>query len=246
MILATSLHTRHGGDDWEIRPERAVFRARDATLLVTDLHLGKSDHFRSAGIPVPDATDADTLGRLDALCRAVGARRLMILGDLFHNRGGVTPGLSAKLAAFREAWPTLEVINVRGNHDRKAGDPPASLGIECLDGPVADPGGGVAYAHEPAEGLAEPEPGGCAGGGRPGFCGHLHPAVVMKTGRDRMRMPCFLFRGNTALLPAFGAFTGNHPIRPRSGDRVYAVGPGRVADVSAAVTPRSVPARAAD
>ena len=239
MILATCLHTRHGGDEWEIRPERALVRRRDATVLVTDLHLGKSDHFRAAGIPVPDATDRDTLGRLDALCRAVDARRLVVLGDLFHNRRGVTPGLVAKLAAFRAAWPDLEVLNVRGNHDRHAGDPPAGLGIECLDGPVVDAGGGVAYAHEPAQGLAEPGADGCAGGGWPSFCGHLHPAVVMRTGRDRMRMPCFLFRGGTALLPAFGAFTGSSPIRPRPGDRVYAVGPGRVADVSAAVTPRA-------
>ena len=89
----------------------------------------------------------------------------------------------------------------------------------------------MAFAHEPAAGLDEP----CGDGVTPTFCGHLHPAVSMKTGRDRMRMPCFLFRGSTALLPAFGAFTGSHPIRPRPGDRIYAVGPGRVADVSAAV-----------
>ena len=55
-----------------------------------------------------------------------------------------------------------------------------------------------------------------------------------------MRMACFVFRGNVALLPAFGAFTGSHPVRPRAGDRIYAVGPDRVADVSAAVTPPSV------
>ena len=240
MIMATSLRTlvrrRRVGD-----PCRAgtVSARRDATVLVTDLHLGKSDHFRAAGIPVPDGPDNDTLGRLDALLRDAAAERLVVLGDLFHNRRGVTANLLDKLASFRAAWPDLRIENVRGNHDRHAGDPPASLGIGCLDGPVVD--GGVAYAHEPADGLNEPDGGSCAGAGRASFCGHLHPAVSMRTGRDSMRMPCFLFRGDTALLPAFGAFTGSHPIRPRPGDRVFAVGPGRVADVSAAVTPRCPP-----
>ena len=90
MIMATTLRIHFGGDDWEIRPELALVRERDRTVLVTDLHLGKSDHFRAAGIPVPHATDGDTLGRLDALLRGVDAQRLVILGDLFHDRKGVT------------------------------------------------------------------------------------------------------------------------------------------------------------
>ena len=131
MIMATTLHTRFGGDDWEIRPERALVRPRDRTVLVTDLHLGKSDHFRASGIPVPDGADGDTLGRLDALLRACEAKRLVILGDLFHNRRGVTGPVLDRLAAFRAAWPELRIQNIRGNHDRNAGDPPASL-RDCL------------------------------------------------------------------------------------------------------------------
>jgi hypothetical protein len=43
-----------------------------------------------------------------------------------------------------------------------------------------------------------------------------------------MRAACFYFSKNLALLPAFGSFTGTHPVSPRAGDRVFAVGDGRV------------------
>ena len=46
-----------------------------------------------------------------------------------------------------------------------------------------------------------------------------------------MRAPCFHFGPRVAVLPAFGAFTGMHPVRVRRGDRVFAIGPDAVVEV---------------
>jgi metallophosphoesterase superfamily enzyme len=55
------------------------------------------------------------------------------------------------------------------------------------------------------------------------MAGHWHPAVLLKgRGRQRLRVPCFWFGKQNALLPAAGAFTGGHVIEPEPGDRVYA------------------------
>ena len=43
-----------------------------------------------------------------------------------------------------------------------------------------------------------------------------------------LRLPCFHFGEQVAVLPAFGAFTGMHPIEPGDGDRVYAIADDRV------------------
>ena len=73
-------------------------------------------------------------------------------------------------------------------------------------------------AHEPV-----PVPGAYV------LAGHLHPCVTLG-GRasQRLRLPCFHFGASTGVLPAFGAFTGMHPVRPVAGERVYLVADGVV------------------
>src|SRR5690349_2361179 len=67
-------------------PERAVWWPDRKTLVVADVHWGKSAHFRKHGIPMPGGTqDRDSL-RLARLIREYGAERLVIAGDLFHSR----------------------------------------------------------------------------------------------------------------------------------------------------------------
>ena len=103
------------------------------------------------------------------------------------------------------------MLLVRGNHDRRAGDPPPELGIACADGPVVEPP--FVLAHHPGESDA-------------GYVlsGHLHPGVDLAgPGRQRERLPCFWFGATGAVLPAFGDFTGLWPITPGDADRVFVV-----------------------
>ena len=106
-------------------PERALFWPRAGTLVVADLHWGKGATFRAAGIPIPVGTTSDDLARLDGALLRTGARRLVVLGDLFHARAGrIATHTLAELRRWRGAAPELEILLVRGNHDRHAGDPP--------------------------------------------------------------------------------------------------------------------------
>lgn len=211
-----------GGQTWRLRPDRSMHWFDQNTLILADPHFGKAEHFRGAGIPVPRGTTRHNLERLDVALDASRADRLIVVGDFFHSRGGVTEGLIEQLVGWRQRWGGLEVINVRGNHDRQAGDPPPEVGVACVVGPWRDPRHpGVAYAHEPA-----------VVSNAVTLCGHLHPAVMLEgRGKSRLRAACFHFQTRSAVLPAFGAFTGMKVIRPRRGDRVFAVGPADVAEV---------------
>ena len=54
--------------------------------------------------------------------------------------------------------------------------------------------------------------------------GHLHPCVsVHGRARERLRLPCFHLGAQVLVLPAFGSFTGMHPVRHIDGDRVFAI-----------------------
>ena len=110
---------------------------------------------------------------------------------------------------------------MRGNHDDRAGDPPANLGIECVDEPFAL--GGLDLCHHPqARARAYV------------LAGHLHPCVSLGgRAHDRLRLPCFWFGDSVGVLPAFGAFTGMHGIQAAPGERVFVVSDERVTELPA-------------
>lgn len=189
-------------------PGRAAYWPRTATLLIADAHLGKAAAFRQAGIPVPQGTTEENLSRLSALVRDCGASRIVFLGDLVHDTAA-RHAASDAFVRWREQHRDLEVVLVRGNHDRRAGDPPREWNVITVAEPLVE--SGLALCHAPRE-VA-----GCYA-----ISGHLHPGVRLSgRGRDSVRLPCFWFTPTYAVLPAFGAFTGLAEIRPAPVDTVY-------------------------
>ena len=199
------------GESMVLLPERALFWERTSTLIVADAHLGKAASFRAAAIPLPGGTTTETLSRLTAAIEKTGAKRLLLLGDFFHAKSGRASRTLAAISSWRDSHKDLEIVLVRGNHDQRAGDPPAEWGFACCDEPCIEPP--FAFRHHPAE-----------EDGKYVFAGHIHPAVTLAgLARQREKLPCFLFGDRVGLLPAFGDFTGGASVRPRRGDQVYAV-----------------------
>ena len=76
------------GEELYLLAERALWWPNASTLIVADLHWGKASTFRAAGIPIPIGTTSDDLARLDSALTRSGARRMVVLGDLFHAKAG--------------------------------------------------------------------------------------------------------------------------------------------------------------
>lgn len=194
-----------------LMPERSLFWPARSTLFVADVHFGKAATFRAGGIFVPPGTTTSALARLSGALDRTGARRLVLLGDLLHAREGRSAETLRVVAEWRAARQALEVVLVRGNHDRRAGDPPEALGITCADPPVID--GAFAFAHHPNTVV-----------GHYALAGHVHPAVRLRgSGRQSERLACFWLRPTYAVLPAFGDFTGVGDIDVGADDRVFVV-----------------------
>jgi DNA ligase-associated metallophosphoesterase len=199
------------GESLVLLPERAVLWERESALVVADVHLGKAAAFRAAGLPLPGGTTSESLARLSAALIRTDARRLILLGDFFHARAGRAARTMEAIAAWRARHPDLPVLLVRGNHDRGAGDPPPEWSFDCRDEPWIE--APFALRHHPAT-----EPGTYV------LAGHVHPAISLSGfGRQRERLPGFIFGAAVGLLPSFGAFTGSASVRPMSEDRVFAV-----------------------
>ncbi len=201
-------------------PQRCAYLPAARALLVADAHLGKAHSFRRLGVPVPEGPTDDTLGRLDEAVADTGAEQVIFLGDLLHSRHAQAEAATASVKRWRARHTQLNLLLVRGNHDHHAGDPPPDWGVQAVDEPLAL--GRLQLQHQPAP----------AAEGGYAIAGHLHPTVHLGgRGRDRLRLPCFLFAARLGLLPAFGDFTGGHLVQRAPGDRVFAVAAGQVVEV---------------
>ncbi|MFN9503291.1 MAG: ligase-associated DNA damage response endonuclease PdeM [Rubrivivax sp.] len=199
----------------QLLADRAAFLPEQGMLMVADVHLGKAQAFRRLGVPVPEGTTWGNLQRLSALVAQTQARELVFLGDLLHARHGRSAALDQAFVSWRNAHAGVAMRLVRGNHDSRAGDPPARWGIELADEPWRC--GPWALCHHPQ-----------VVAGAYTFAGHLHPGVRLGRGADRLRLPCFHLLARHAVLPAFGEFTGLHLVQPEPGEGVAVVAHGAV------------------
>jgi uncharacterized protein len=199
----------------DLLPSGAMYLIDSASLLIADLHLGKASSFRQLGVPVPHGTTQDNLSALSADLRTTKAQQLIFLGDFLHARAAHTTALHEALTNWRQTHAQLSIRLIRGNHDSRAGDPPTALGIEVVNEPHLQ--GPFALCHHPQ-----------AVEGHYCLAGHWHPCITLHgKARERLRLPCFWLGDEVAhpvgILPAYGDFTGMHPIERRNSDAVYAV-----------------------
>jgi len=209
------MHIELQGERLLLCAERALVWPARRTLLIADAHFGKAASFRARGVPVPEATTLANLATLDALLARHAAQRIVFLGDFLHSREARAPQTLAALSAWRTRHAGLDMLLVEGNHDMRAGAPPADLNIRMLQEPLID--GPFALCHMPAP-MA----------GRYVLAGHLHPAYRLAGRNEAVRLPCFWFGAAVGILPAFGDFTGAKAIQPAPGDRIYVVADDRI------------------
>jgi len=203
-------HTEIAGEPVILLPQKALYIPATHSLVLADVHIGKAASFRSRNFFAPDGISSFDLFRLSQLIKQFEVTRLIILGDLVHSQDGMTSSEVEVFERFRDAHPTVSVILILGNHDRKVRIP-QSWNLNLIHGYMAE--GPFVYSHD----LIKTKGGYL-------LCGHVHPSVVLYgQGKQRLRLPCFWLRNKYAVLPAFGVFTGTYSVAPTRTDRVFVV-----------------------
>ena len=201
-------------EQFGLYPQKAIFWKSQAALLLSDLHLGKINHFRKAGIPVPPKANDHNLEVFIDLVALCNPERVICLGDLFHSH------YNAEWEVFGEVVRHFSSISfqlVQGNHDIMSKYQYSRKGIEVLDTLQV---GKFLLTHHPLETIPE---------GLYNIAGHIHPGVSLRgKGRQAMTLPCFYFSERQAFLPAFGEFTGLARIAPKKQDKVFVVAEDKV------------------
>jgi len=189
-------------------PEKCIYWPSQRCLLISDVHLGKVDHFRKNGIGIPSKATLGNYHLLQHLIQTYSPERILFLGDIFHstlNKDWL------RFRSFVEANQFISFELVKGNHDILDN----ALFEEVFDQIyheqlVLKP---FLFTHDIVKDKELYN-----------LCGHIHPSIRIKgKGLQSIRLPCFYFAEDHGILPAFGSFTGTYTLTPSSSDTVYVI-----------------------
>lgn len=186
------------GHEMQLVDGRALYWPAERMVLVADLHLEKASWHAARGAMLPPYDSRATLERLADIVKACNARRVITLGDNFHDNSGalrLEPFARGMLEGLIRA---IDFVWITGNHDEEMA---RSFGGEVACEMEL---GGMVLRHEARPGEARHE-----------LSGHYHPKLRIRVRNRSISRPCAVL-GRTAsgsgaermILPAFGAFTG--------------------------------------
>ena len=174
----------------DLHPSGALFWREQATLVVGDLHFEKASSYHRSGQFLPPYDTAETLRRLAEAVACFAPRRLILLGDVFHDGAAWDRMAQTDRDRLTVILDRVETIWVEGNHDAHFVPPgQTSHAVYRL--------GGITFRHIMEEAGDVPE-----------ISAHYHPAAVIRHRGARLRRACFVCTQHRLLVPAFGALAG--------------------------------------
>ena len=186
-------HISLEGEKLTLTNQRAIYWEGERALILSDLHIGKTAHFRKHGIPMPHDILLNDLERLKLLIHHFDVKQLIIVGDLFHAE------MNSDIQTFKswlKGFEHLNLILIRGNHDRQSKKVLKELQIEEVTQLVKPP---FLFIHETFNEASDYYT----------ISGHIHPGVLIKgKGKQKLKLPCYQLTSKQLILPAFSLFTG--------------------------------------
>ena len=200
MVPVSFAPLQFAGEELVLTRSGALYWPKERALLVADLHLEKGSWYAQSGQMLPPYDSRETLERLADAVKATGARRVITLGDNFHDDAG-THRLEPFAAGMLEGLiRALDWVWITGNHDEHMH---RAFGAQLANELEI---GGIVLRHEAKPGETRAE-----------LSGHFHPKMRVRVRERHIARPCGVVSRSSArgaevtermILPAFGAYTG--------------------------------------
>lgn len=171
--------------------QKCIFIEEVKMLLLADLHIGKSAHFRKHGMAIPDGVVEKDLKRLQKIIQHFRAEKVVIIGDLFHAE------INSELDFFKKwllNFPDVKFILVDGNHDRHTKKSTVDFNLTRTKEFFHQ---NISLQHIPS--FSDEFQ----------ISGHIHPGTVINSfNGQKIKLPCYLVAEKNIILPAFSDFCG--------------------------------------
>lgn len=182
-----------GNEVLTLTNQRVVYWKAQEALILSDIHIGKTAHFRQNGIAIPDAVLFKDLERLKTLLEHFNPKQLIVVGDLFHADYNQNFEIFIN---WMQNFKEIDKLLIRGNHDRFKTSFYENLGFKTS---IQYECNALELVHDsikPKENKFY-------------ISGHTHPGVKIRMkGRQYIKLPCFQVTKQQLILPAFSLFTG--------------------------------------
>lgn len=171
---------------------RAVFWVKEKALILSDLHIGKTAHFRKNGIAIANHIMKSDLERLSVLIEYFSPEKLIVVGDLLH--AGDNSDVD-EFCSWKQQYSHIGFYLVEGNHDRisKILEEKLCFNFKADHLEIDD----FVFLHD----FDTKNP-------KFQITGHIHPGFILHSPVRRIKLPCFIQTERQLLLPAFSEFTG--------------------------------------
>jgi DNA ligase-associated metallophosphoesterase len=190
-----------------------MFWEEERALILSDLHFGKSGHFRKSGIGIPQNIYKEDIHRLFTQIQFFKPSSLIIAGDMFHSYANKEIDFFLK---WRNDLPDVKILLIKGNHDILKKEFYARANVEIFEKKLSIKK--FCFIHDITESCED------SIGSVYTISGHIHPGITINgLGKQSLTLPCFYFGEKYAVLPAFSLFTGLAKIRPGNTDKVFAL-----------------------
>jgi len=205
---------RCAGEQIQLLPEKAFYWPKEKLLGFSDVHLGKAESLQQYGIPLPSGSHSEDLNRMTKLIEKTAAEKIIILGDLIHQKNSWTEKIQNDLKKFLQQHDTVQWTLLIGNHERGSLQFLQNLPLNLIKNEFVSPPFLFLHGHVTSEATKATS-----------FTiqGHIHPVIRMEFGSTRLRLPCFVLTENSLTLPAFGNLTGGYLIHPTPKQKIFAI-----------------------
>lgn len=186
----------------------SVFWPEQGILFIADIHLGKTNHFRKSGIPIPYSVAQENINALRMALERCHPKDVFFLGDLFHSTYNSSWD---EMIDLLDSFSGTKFHLIEGNHDILSPEKYVAAGLTFhAEGLQIGP---FSLCHHPQHVDHSYV-----------LCGHLHPGVrISGKGKQGMRFKCFWIGREMMVFPSFGPFKGMKVVQPASDDRIYLI-----------------------
>ena len=172
--------------------QRALFWKEEKALILSDLHIGKTAHFRKNGIALANQIMKNDLERLSILIEYFRPEKFIVVGDLLH--AGDNSDVD-EFCTWRNRYNELQFHLIEGNHDKISKKLESKLCLNFKSESLEIHDFLLIHDFEKKQEKFQ-------------ITGHIHPGFVINSPVKKIKLPCFVVTENQILLPAFSEFTG--------------------------------------